>query len=94
MPRKRDIEAAIAAYNRSDPKRLRLPADAVRLLAIMFPTDTVYRRSVRSLGLEGFTQYSLAHLLKDLVDTGFLSKEPGRRGALTTYRLHLPPVRR
>ena len=53
----------------------------------------VYRRSVASLQVEGFTKRTLARLLKRLIDTGFLSKEPGQQGVISTYRLHLPPVR-
>jgi hypothetical protein len=56
----------------------------------MFPRDTVYRRSVTSLQAEGFTKRALTRLLKRLIDTGFLSKEPGQAGVVTTYRLHLP----
>jgi hypothetical protein len=55
----------------------------------MFPRDSVYRRSVASLQAEGFTKRALARLLKRLIDTGFLSKEPGQGGVVTTYRLHL-----
>jgi hypothetical protein len=62
---------------------------AVRLLALMFPRDTAYRRSVTSLQAEGFIKRALARLLKRLIDTGFLSKEPGQAGVVTTYRLHL-----
>ena len=94
MPSRRDeIAAAVEAHNRDDRERLLLPPDAVRLLALMFPTDTVYRRSVTSLQAEGFTKRTLARLLKRLIDTGFLSKEPGQQGVISTYRLHLPPVR-
>ena len=95
MPSRRDeIAAAIEAHNRDDRERLLLPPDAARLLAIMFPTDTVYRRSVASLQAEGFTKRTLARLLKRLIDTGFLSKEPGQQGVISTYHLRLPPVRR
>jgi hypothetical protein len=45
---------------------------------------------VTSLQAEGFTKRALARLLKRLIDTGFLSKEPGQAGVVTTYRLHLP----
>ena len=93
--RHRAIEAAIAAYNTADRERqLVLPPDAGRLTAVMFPRDTVFRRSLSSLGAEGFDRKTVTKLLKRLIDTDFLSKEPGRRGVIGTYRLHLPPVRR
>jgi hypothetical protein len=45
-PRKRDIEAAIETHNGQDQERLLLlPPDAVRLLALMFPRDTIYRHT-------------------------------------------------
>jgi hypothetical protein len=94
MPSRRDeIAAAVEAHNRDDRERLLLPPDTARLLAIMFHTDTVYRRSVTSLQAEGFTKRALARLLKRLIDTGFLSKEPGQQGVISTYHLHLPPRR-
>ena len=94
MPSRRAIAAAIEAHNGQDRERLLLlPPDAVRLLALMFPRDTVYRSSVTSLQAEGFTRRELVRLLKRLIDTGFLSKEPGRTGFITTYHLHLPPRR-
>jgi hypothetical protein len=37
LPRKRDIEAAVAAHNATDgPKQTLLPPEAARLLAVMF----------------------------------------------------------
>jgi hypothetical protein len=94
MPSRRAIAAAIEAHNGQDRERLLLlPPDAVHLLALMFPRNTVYRRSVTSLQEEGFTKRMLARLLKRLIDTGFLSKEPGQAGVVTTYQLHLPPRR-
>jgi len=91
LSRRDKIESAIEAHNGQDRERLLLlPPDAVRLLALMFPRDTVYRRSVTSLQAEGFTKRALARLLKRLIDTGFLSKEPGQAGVVTTYRLRLP----
>ena len=93
MSRRTEIEAAIAAHNRDDREKLLLPPDAARLLALMFPRGTVYRRSVRSLVAEGLDQTTLRRLLEGLIEAGFLSKEPGRRGVVGTYRLHLPPRR-
>jgi hypothetical protein len=60
----------------------------------VFSQNTVYQRSVTSPEAEGFTKRALARLLKRLIDTGCLSKEPGQAGVVTIYRLHLPPVRR
>jgi hypothetical protein len=92
LPRKRDIEAAIAAHNRStDPNALLLPPEAVRLLAAMFPRDTVCRRSIVSLMREGFDKGTLRKLLNSLTAAGFVSKEMSRRGIVVTYQLHLPP---
>jgi hypothetical protein len=93
LPRKRDIEAAIAAYNDTDPEAL-LPPDAARLLAVMFPRDTVFRGSMPSLMAEGFDRNLLRKLLGSLVDAGFLSKQLAGRGWLSTYHLYLPPRRR
>jgi hypothetical protein len=92
LPRKRDIEAAIAAYNRDDRERFVLPPEAARLLAAMFRTDTVCHRTLPSLMAEGFGRQTIIRLLESLVLAGFLSKEPGQRGVVRTYRLHLPPL--
>jgi len=95
LPRKRDIEAAIAAYNNDQREKLLLPADAGRLLAVMFPRETVYRRSLGSLKAQGFELKPLRRLVEALVETGFLSREePRQRGVVCPYRLHLPPRRR
>jgi hypothetical protein len=94
LSRRTEIKAAIAAHNRDDRQKLLLPPDAARLLALMFPRGTVCRRSVPSLAAEGFDRRTLPHLLESLIDVGFLSKEPGRRGFIGTYYLHLPPRRR
>ena len=94
MPRKRDIEAAIAAYNDTPGReRLLLPPATGRLLAAMFPTDTVCHRSVGSLlaEVEGIDRLPLRRLLGSLAIAGFLSREPGSRGVRATYHLHLPP---
>jgi hypothetical protein len=91
--RHREIEAAIAAYNATGPDML-LPPEAVQLLTIMFPRSDMFQCSLSSLGAEGFGRKTVTKLLKRLIDTDFLGKEPGRRGVIGTYRLHLPPVRR
>jgi hypothetical protein len=88
-----DIEAAITAHNSARGHTVLLPPDAVRLLTAMFSEDDVCRRSVRSLAAEGFDARTIRHLLRALLDAGFLSKVSARRGVLTSYRLHLPPWR-
>ena len=93
MPSKRDIQAAIAAYNATDPEALLPPPDATRLLSIMFPRDTVCHRSEASLVAAGFDARTVRGLLRALIIAGFLSREPGPIRAPNTYRLHLPPRR-
>jgi hypothetical protein len=93
LPRRTEIEAAIAAYNRDDRELLLLPPDAARLLALMFPRGTVCRRSIVSLVQEDFDKGTLRKLLNSLSVAGFVSKEMSRRGIVVTYRLHLPPRR-
>jgi hypothetical protein len=93
LPRNEEIRAAIAAYNDADDGLL-LPPDAGSLLALMFPRDTIFRGSVKSLLTGGFDEGTVRKLLKSLTEAGFLSKEPWhRRGTVGTYRLHLPPRR-
>ena len=93
MPRGREIEAAIAAYNAADPDML-LPPDAVRLLTIMFRWSSMCQRSLDALAAEGFSRRSLPRLLRALVEAGFLSKERGHEpSAANVYQLHLPPRR-
>ena len=94
MPRKEEIEAAVAAYNSADRERFVLPPETARLLAVMFPRDTVCRCSVRSLATTGgFDRSAVRKLLISLAAAGFLTKE-GPSGAIATYHLHLPPRRR
>jgi hypothetical protein len=90
LPRKRDIEAAIAAHNAAEGGTL-LPPDAVRLLTVMFRRASVCQRRQDDLAAEGF---NLRPLLRALIDAGFLSRARGPGpGASTVYRLHLPPRR-
>ena len=89
MPRKRDIEAAVAAYNDA-AQALLLPPSATRLLIVMFPRGAVCQRSLDDLAAEGFDRRGLPRLLRGLVETGFLSKEPGSGRVPTTYTLHPP----
>jgi hypothetical protein len=94
LPRKRDIEAAVAAYNSADREGFVLPPLAAQLLAAMFPRDTVCRRRVTDLAdMGGFDRNAVRKLLSSLADAGFLTKE-GPSGAVATYHLHLPPRRR
>jgi hypothetical protein len=90
LPRKRDIEAAIAAYNDA-AQALLLPPEAARLLAAMFSRHSVCQRSLQDLAGEGFDERALRRLLRGLIEAGFLSKEPPSGRIPTTYRLHLPP---
>jgi hypothetical protein len=88
LPRKRDIEAAIAAHNATDgPKQTLLPPD------VMFPRHSVCQRRLDDLAAEGFDRRALPRLLRALIDAGFLSKEPSQGPIIGTYRLHLPPQR-
>ena len=92
MPRRREIEAAIAAYNDADPETL-LPPDAARLLSVMFRRSSVCQRSLADLAAEAFSRDRLVKRLLRLVEAGFLSKPPRSGRGPHTYRLHLPPVR-
>ena len=95
MPRKRDIEAAIAAHNAIDgPKQLLLPPETARLLAAMFPRRSLWQGRAEGLVAKGFDRRTVRLLLRALIDTGFLSLEPAVRGLARTYHLHLPPQRR
>ena len=90
MPRGREIEAAIAAYNAADPDIL-LPPDAVRLLTVMFRRSSVCQRSEAQLAAEAGVR-TVRRLLHILTEAGFLSKEPASPRNPNTYRLHLPPA--
>ena len=91
---KRDIEAAVAAYDAIDRETAPLPPEATRLLAVMFRRGSVCRCSRRDLAAEGFEDGTLRRLLRALIEAGFLSREhPPRRGVVATYHLHLPPRR-
>jgi hypothetical protein len=90
LPRGREIEAAIAAYNAADPDML-LPPDAGRLLTIMFSGSSVCQRSEAQLAAEAGVR-TVRRLLYILTEAGFLSKEPGSPRIPNTYRLHLPPA--
>jgi hypothetical protein len=92
--RHREIAAAIAAYNDTDPDMLLTPAVAL-LLTVMFADADVCQRSLVSLEREGLGMKPLLRLLQHLVEIGFVSKERHTGpGSPNVYRLHLPPVAR
>jgi hypothetical protein len=91
--RRDDISAAVASYDRANPKA-RLPRRAAELLAIMFPTEDVCERSLLDLAGEGFDKNNLPGVLRRLIEVGFLSKKPGSGHHPNTYRLRLPPQSR
>jgi hypothetical protein len=88
-PRRDDIIAAVAAYDRANPET-RLPRNAARLLAVMFASDGVCQRSLEDIAAEGFNGHGLPALLRRLVEVGLLSLERGSAREPNTYRLHLP----
>jgi hypothetical protein len=92
LPRRREIEAAIAAHNAAGRRPLLTP-EAARLLAAMFAEADVCQRNLESLASEGFSRGILVRLLRGLIEAGFVSKERGVSHAPNTYRLHLPPPR-
>jgi hypothetical protein len=91
--RRDEIAAAVAAYESANPLS-RLPRNAVPLLAAMFRVEDVCQRSLDDIAAEGFNRKNLSPILRRLIDAGFLSMERGSGVAPSTYRLHLPPVRR
>ena len=78
--RRDDIAAAVAAYDSANPKA-RLPRNAARLLAVMFPTEDVCQRSLEALAAEGFSR--VPAVLKRLVEAGFLSRHRVAAGSPT-----------
>ena len=89
--RRREIAAAVAAYNvaRRGPS---VSSAATHLLAVMFADADVCQRSLESLAQEGFDRTVVVRLLRRLLEAGVLSKQRGQGRDPTTYRLHLPPV--
>jgi hypothetical protein len=93
MPSRRDIEAAVAAYNAADPDMLLSP-EAAQLLSVMFPRDDTCPRSLAHLtAASGDRMKRVTRLLRLLVDAGFLSKEESAGRVANIYRLHVPPRR-
>jgi hypothetical protein len=91
--RRHEIAVAVVAYASTNPQA-RLPRNAARLLAAMFPTEDVYRRSLDDIATTGgFNRETLSATLKRLVEAGFLSRVSGSGSVPDTYRLHLSPVR-
>jgi hypothetical protein len=90
-PRRRDaIAAAVAAYDRANPKA-RLPRTAARLLAAMFPSEDVCQRSQEALVADGFSRNGVSATLRRLLEAGFLSKQRGSACIPDAYQLHLLP---
>jgi hypothetical protein len=88
-----EIEAAVTAYNATDPDLL-LPPEAARLLGVMFRRSDVCQRTVDNLAAETTdTVRTVVRLLRLLAATGFLSKEQRAGAVANTYRLTLPPRR-
>jgi hypothetical protein len=91
-PRRRGaIAEAVAAYNGANPLAP-LPRNAAPLLAVMFPSEDMCRRSLDDLAGEGFDRTNLPRTLRRLTEAGFLSKQTSAGRVPTIYRLHLPPL--
>jgi hypothetical protein len=89
LSRRKEIEAAVAAYDAANPLAP-LPRNAARVLIAMFAASDVCQRSLADIAAEGFTRSSLPTTLQRLMWAGFLTRQ---RGVPDTYRLHLPPQR-
>jgi hypothetical protein len=89
--RRDEITAAVAAYDRANPKA-RMARSAARLLAVMFPSEDVCHRSLDAIAAEGLNRTTLPATLRRLVEAGFLSRREGSGAVAHTYRLHLPPA--
>ena len=93
-PRRRDeIVAAVAAHNVA-PRGPTVPPAATSLLTVMFADADVCQRSLEDLAKAGIDRTVVVRMLRRLEEAGFLSKQRGQGRDPTTYRLHLPPVRR
>jgi hypothetical protein len=89
--RRDDIVAAVAAYDRDHPDAP-LPRNAGRLLAVMFPSEDVCKRSQEAVVADGFSRNGLSATLRHLLEAGFVSKQRGSACIPDTYRLHLLPA--
>jgi len=93
-PRRRDeIVAAVAAYDRANPKA-RLPRTAALLLAAMFPSEDVCQKSQDDIAAEGFSRDSMPGFLRRLEKAGFLTRQRESGPEPDLFRLHLPPLQR
>jgi hypothetical protein len=92
LPRRDDIEAAVAAYTAAGQRPLLTPK-AVHLLHVMFADADTCQRNLDSLAPEGFNPRTLLLLLRRLEVAGFLIKQRGAGRTPNTYRLHLAPWR-
>jgi hypothetical protein len=90
LPRRKHIEIAIAAYNRTRPDAP-LRRSAARLLTVMFSAGDECRQTWEALTAEGFSREDLKATLRQLVEAGFLSRGPTKGHTPVTYHLHLPP---
>ena len=86
--RRDEITAAVAAYDNANPFTP-LPRYAVRLLAVMFPSEDACQRTLEDIAAEGFSRRSLSSGLRRLVAAGLLTRHRVA-GAPDIYRLHLP----
>jgi hypothetical protein len=59
-PRRDEIEAAVAAYDRANPFA-QLPRNTVRLLTAMFPAGEVCRLTLDAIAAFGFSRRHLPH---------------------------------
>ena len=91
LHRRDEIAAAVAAHDHANPKA-RLPRNATRLLAVMFPVEDVCQRSLQDIAAEGFSRDSIPATLRRLEEAGFLSRQRGSGRLPDLFRLHLPPA--
>ena len=89
--RRDDIATAVAAYDSANPTAT-LPRNAGRLLAVMFPSEDVWYRSLDAIAAEGLSRTTLPATLRRLVEAGFLSRREGSGAVAHAYRLHIPPA--
>ena|SRR5215469_14294613 len=87
LSRRREIEAAVGAYEQANPLAP-LPRNAPRLLHVMFPVEDMCLLSLDDLAADGFDRPSLPTLLQRLVFAGLLTRH---RVAVAphVYRLRL-----
>src|SRR5215472_17069108 len=91
--RRDDIAAAVAAYDRANPKA-RLPRTAALLLAAMFPSEDVCPKSQDDIPAEGFSRDSMPGFLRRLEKAGFITRERKSAPVKDLFRMQLPPLQR